>query len=495
MRWVWVGVMLLSSVSLTARDRLSPLEVTQDLLGLTEADLLMLRSPGVDEAKWCNSKTHDCFRLIRNGNKQALYREGDFQVYVEDLVSLQNLSMSRNRGATYGAYPILKDSTLFLYGGYGFWHTNRAVVHFSKATSGWEASHIHTIPHQYHELHEGAFRVGEQIFWSPWLAGETFTEETNLVWRTEIATGFRDIYGKLPLTFSTLKPVQFFETSQFVLFLDFVNRAHIIRKSDLHIAELQNKNLVLQLNAIREIHHIQLVREDAIELWKDGNRAVAFDVMELSETIGGDQWMPLLEKASIQVKIQTWRDIFGQILNELKRTQGIELDFAPIESEEEGCVLKYILIGAIGLGGGVLGWGTSNWMLSNASRRRKSRIVKMPHLGNHPESPRSEKISISPELAQLLKMQSKALTTSQFDDLMGLDNDGVAETKRARRSKIIKDVQAESSRLLGAEILIRKRSEDDARKVNYKIRDFSSDPVWHSLQEFLEVEEEGEATK
>lgn len=488
-------MILLTSLTISARDRVSPLEVTLDLLGLTEAEMLLLRSPSVDCAKWCNSETHDCFRLLRQDKQLALYREGDFQVYVEDLVSLQNFSMSRNRGATYGAYPVLMDSTLLLFGGYGFWRNIRTVVHFSKVTLGWEATEIHNLPQSFRELHEGAFRVGEHIYWSPWLGGETYTEETNQVWLNTIPGGPRELYGHLPLKFSTIKPLDYYETKNFVLLTDFVNRAFIIRKSDLQIAEFQNKNLVMQLIATSGSEYIQMFRGDVIELWKDGERAIAYDLLDLSRTIDDNNWAPFVEKATPQDQINTWQAIFKQLLNELQLSNGVELKLASNESKPEDNSLFYFLIGALAFGGGMIGWGAYNLIRSTPYRSKKSKSARTPHQDHHHDPNGSEQISVSPELAQLLSIQSKTLTTAEFDELMGLDPDGVAETTRARRSRIIKDVQAESSKLLGSEILIRMRSREDARKVQYKIRDFSSASAWHSLREFLQVEEEADATK
>lgn len=486
---------MLSSMTSSARDRMSPLEVTLDMLGLTDAEMLMLRSPGVDEAKWCNPTTHDCFRLLREGNRPVLFREGDFQVYVEDLVSLENLSMSRNRGATYGSHPVLRDSTLYLYGGYGFWHTNQAVVHFSKVTSGWEASQLHILPQGLRELHEGSFQVGEHILWSPWLAGETYTEETNQIWRTSIENGTREFYGNLPLKFSTMKPALYYETEHFVLILDLVKRIHLIRKNDLQIAELQNKDLATQLNAKRSGGYlIQVIRGDAIELWRNGDRVFAFDLLELASIVEPNEWAPFVEKATQKKKIATWQTIFTQLFDELKSSNGIELELTSDEPKQGESQLLYFALAA-GLGGGILGWIAASLNRSNSSRKRQTLGLGTYEKGTMGNLEHAENLSISPELRLLLGSQAMTLSTDEFDVLMGLDVDGVAETRRARRSRIIKGVQAESSILLGAEILIRKRSPEDARKVNYKIRDFSSMPAGHVIQEIIQVEEKGAATK
>ena len=99
------------------------------------------------------------------------------------------------------------------------------------------------------------------------------------------------------------------------------------------------------------------------------------------------------------------------------------------------------------------------------------------------------------ELEQLLRCGPRTLSTSEFDELMGLDRDVAAETTRARRSRIIKDVQFESSTLLGQEILIRTRNKGDARKMEYKIRDYTDSPIGERIRAFTQAQGVGEATK
>lgn len=485
-----------ASQAFALRDRLTPLPVTKEFLGLSDTDLLLLRSPGVDMAKWGHPVTKDRFRFVRDGKHQALFREGDFQVYVEDLETLENLSLSRNRGGTYGAYPVLKDSVLHLFGGYGFWHNSRAVIYFSKATAGWEASAINVFPHTGGEVHLGSFRAGDSILESPWLSGETYTNETNKIWRISIEDGARDFLGRIPLNLATNKPQWRVETKNHVLLVEADERMHLLRKNDLKIANLDNVEWLRWLRANKNKDFLQLVRGDVVEYWSDGVRALFMDLSAFAEDLGPDLWKPFVEVATFEEKQAAWRAWIKDMIAELEKSNHIQLDELRPTGVQTAFGVRLGILGASALCGLLLGWGLA--------RKPREQLRTPHHSGSSsPNTSTSpplnqqtlDKLSMSFELEQLLHCGPRTLSTSEFDELMGLDRGVAAETTRARRSRIIKDVQFESLTLLGHEILIRTRSKDDARKMEYKIRDYTDSPIGERIKAITQAQGVGEATK
>lgn len=485
-----------ASHAFALRDRLTPLPVTKEFLGLSDADLLLLRSPGVDFAKWTHPTNKDHFQFIRNGEHKALFREGDFQVYVENLETLENLSLSRNRGGTYGAYPLLKDSILHLFGGYGFWHNSRAIVYFSKATSGWEASKINIFPFLGREVHWGSFRAGKFILESPWLSGETYTNETNQIWRISLEDGTRDFLGRLPLGLSTNKPKWRVETKNYVLLVEADERMLMLRKNDLKIANLDDVELVRLLRANKNKEFLQLVRGDVVEFWSDGDRTISMDLSAYAGGLGSDLWKPFVEEATFEEKQSAWQSLIQDMIAELEKSNKVKLNELKPAGAQTPFGGRAGILGASALCGLVLGWGLARKTIRTSRNSRYSRSSESPPATYPALDQRTPaELSMSFELEQLLRCGPRTLSTSEFDELMGLDRDVAAETTRARRSRIIKDVQFESSTLLGQEILIRTRNKGDARKMEYKIRDYTDSPIGERIRAFTQAQGVGEATK
>jgi hypothetical protein len=101
------------------------------------------------------------------------------------------------------------------------------------------------------------------------------------------------------------------------------------------------------------------------------------------------------------------------------------------------------------------------WSAHSISRAR-SKVGKSPTAVNLQD--------MSSELRKLILHAGQILSLQEFDEMMGLADDQTPpETARARRSKLVKELVAESETILGTNILERKRNDSDARIIEYQI--------------------------
>jgi len=62
------------------------------------------------------------------------------------------------------------------------------------------------------------------------------------------------------------------------------------------------------------------------------------------------------------------------------------------------------------------------------------------------------------------------LSSDQLDDILGINSQLNYDSSRAKRSKIIRDLNKESKELYGKELISRVRNEEDSRFINYEIK-------------------------
>ena len=449
------------TANLIGSDRVVPLPVDLAFLGIGEQDLLRLKSPGVTEAKWKNKETLDAFRFLRNGKHVALYREGDFQVFVKDLSTLENLSLSQNRGGTYGAYPLLRDSVLHLVGGYGFWGFKPWDLYFSETTGGWEMNRMGTLPLPQMSLLLPGLKVGESICFSPWLANVGPTKENLQLWRMHTSEGELSYFGSLDPKVAMIRPKHQFETSNHLLIVASDGRLHLLDKPANAFGRLTSKELNHFFKSFRATDHLLITRGETIEFWQENKMVFSIDLAELGASAVKDP-IQFFHEATAQERTEHWERHLKQLVRRIERAENIQMEEGNIGLATPAAASPatwWIALSAV-LGGVLV------WVL-------KSRQLPAKHEFAAKVSPRPPLSHLSSEMTALLSHKGEALDTVAFDRLMGLSSgpDTSADTVRARRSKLVKELQAEAQALWGQDILRRERNPDDARMVNYWVLD------------------------
>ena len=75
----------------------------------------------------------------------------------------------------------------------------------------------------------------------------------------------------------------------------------------------------------------------------------------------------------------------------------------------------------------------------------------------------------SPALRMILLQEKRFFTTAELDALLGIDDIASPETLRARRSRMIQNVNGEFNLLYGMDLIVREREKEDRRKSLYRI--------------------------
>ena len=80
--------------------------------------------------------------------------------------------------------------------------------------------------------------------------------------------------------------------------------------------------------------------------------------------------------------------------------------------------------------------------------------------------PKEESVSFR----KLKPFFGNTLSSDQLDDILGINSQLNYDSSRAKRSKIIRDLNKESKELYGKELISRVRNEEDSRFINYEIK-------------------------
>ena len=83
------------------------------------------------------------------------------------------------------------------------------------------------------------------------------------------------------------------------------------------------------------------------------------------------------------------------------------------------------------------------------------------------------KVGMSPMVSAFLNCGKVKMDTTEFNALIGLDEDSSEESKRSRRAQVIRQVNQEYMLIYGQELITRQKDSVDRRRTNYIIRPYS----------------------
>jgi hypothetical protein len=431
----------------------TPIPITLNDLGLSESNFQILKTPGISYAEWTHPINRDVFILVRQNQETVIYRSGDFQVYIRDLNTLENLSRSINRGATHGAYPLIKDSTLHLFGGYGLWRNFQDEIFFSLNSQEWEMYRTCEGPTVSRVVIPHYFSIGDSIYR---VSVPGFLENNNqkTVAKIHQNQGVWESIGTLGPFTQLESPKRFIETHQFICTYTSEKRFFICAKEDLLMRESKDPRACEAGWNVFNSPGIRAIRGNQIELWQAGRMVHSMDLSTLYE-----QAVPM--NISLFRKIGDATSAGGKSLTKAQDNQIGNLD------------TKWILA-LVGLG---LTLAIAGWI---AGRSRTRSQVPFQHRSTNSKSTSNTEMRMdspalkdrqhwSPELALIVDAHDSVLSTHEFDELMGLTDDISPETIRVRRAKLVKDIQIESTFVFGKNILTRERDSVDGRRVVYRI--------------------------
>lgn len=431
----------------------TPISITLNDLGLSESNFQILKSQGISYAEWTHPKNGDVFILVRQNQETVIYRSGDFQVYIRDLNTLENLSRSINRGATHGAYPIIKDSTLHLFGGYGLWRNFQDEIFFSLNSQEWEMYRTCEGPTVSRVVIPHYFSIGDSIYRVA-IRGFHQDNHQNTVAKIHRNQGVWESIGTLGPFAQLESPKRFIETPQFICTYTSEKRFFICAKEDLLMRESKDRRVSEAGWKIFNSPGIRAIRGNQLEFWQAGQLVHSMD-------------FEMIYEDAVPMNISLFQKI-----NDATSAGGKSHTTA--QADEIGNLDAKWLFALVGLG---LMLAIAGWM-AGRTRIRSQAPLERPSTDSNSTSKTQMRMDSpalrdrqhwSPALASLVDAPDRVLSTHEFDELMGLKDDKSPQTIRVRRAKLVKEVQIESTYVFGKSILSREKDSADARRVVYRI--------------------------
>jgi hypothetical protein len=160
-------------------------------------------------------------------------RAGDFRVVMRSPDTL-NVSRSHNMGYNFGAYFYQHYNELFALGGYGYWNDHNNLIRFSQGQGVWEQVFTRQPPDLKSNSSSTFSDFQNKNIYTFDLAAEAFETGEQLIWRLSLDTMSWSPYAMINPEVWTLGQVVLSESRQFVL-LESEATSFIIRKSDLSV--------------------------------------------------------------------------------------------------------------------------------------------------------------------------------------------------------------------------------------------------------------------
>jgi hypothetical protein len=437
--------------------------ISLDSLGLSPLDLQVLKSPGIQHAMWMQPEPRSFFRLVRDGESVALYREGDYQILINDLETLENQSRSIHRGASYGSYPLIKENRLHLFSGYGMWRRNNNEIYFSNNTQEWEMKRASSLPPLQKFKFLTVYERGDSIYRLEWEPAGEYNHDEGVMWRIHKEHGDWELVGQIDSKNQMLSRPHFIELRDYLFALNDKDMLLIFDKKRQAVVQLIDDRIPETMRGLPETK-LTISRGNNVEFWDEGECLLNINVADLARG-ATEAWTPVIEPISEKELREFWVDqiksySLGWILEPSSTAlNSSSLPKRPTETAPSGGPKPFgygSVIALTALISMALGWS------AHSISRARSKVGKSPTAVNLQD--------MSSELRKLILHAGQILSLQEFDEMMGLADDQTPpETARARRSKLVKELVAESETILGTNILERKRNDSDARIIEYQI--------------------------
>lgn len=441
--------------------------ISLDSLGLSPLDLQVLKSPGIQNARWMQPEPRSFFRLVREGETVALYREGDYQILINDLETLENQSRSVHRGASYGAYPLIKENRLHLFGGYGMWRRSNNEIYFSSNTQEWEMKRSSNLPPLQKYTFLTTYQKGDSIFRLEWDPAGEYNHDEGVLWRIHKENGDWELIGQVDSKNQMLSRPNFIELKDYLFALNDKDMLLIFDKERQAIVQLIDDAVPVTWKSLPQ-KRLTICRGNNLEFWDEGECLLNINVADLARG-ATEAWTPIISPISQAEVREFWTDqITSYSLGWILETTASDLASSPPPKRPAetnlsegslpfgyGPVIALTALISLALG----------WSGHSISRARKKEGKSPSTLDLQP---------LSSEMRKLILHAGQILSLQEFDEMMGIvDEQTPPETARARRSKLVKELVAESEAVLGINILERKRNDSDGRIIEYHILDVS----------------------
>jgi len=356
----------------------------------------------------------------------------------------ENFYQFDNKGYTCGSYPFFHKNMFHLLGGYGFWHNHTDLLHFEMEAGSWSLEKTTQQPKDYSSELAGisdkyAFLL-LGIHHNPRLGIENEQEDGGFVLDLETFTWMRLEIGNLI--------------------------SHESKQADYLIQGglgLDTKRFIVLNGYLSKKQQSGLVIFDKETLeFRFYNWDSPFDFFNFATWIFIEGNRIIFQDDKQQV-IDLDLEGFYE-----KSTFISKAEIVPISMPFTSSKFWILLLIVSALFAGLMGllflfvkiYPVKSQFLSRFFLRNQQ-IEKVDHS--------SKKEDFDPRWKGLLFHQGRVLTMEEFDRLLKIDSLSSEESKKVRRSRLIKDINRQSEDKLGYTLINRKRNPLDKRYLYYEI--------------------------
>ena len=372
-----------------------------------------------------SSKPDGVFTIFIDKNQIIANRNGYLNVYKWEKEKWIDLYKGKFGGHNFGRFCFLYKEELYAYGGYGYWHFNSSLIKFNESAGGWI---FITSVHPFDRLVEPLFNIiDDQLY---------------------ITGGYFSINDKITPNNKTA-------------IINLNNNEHYIKSNPIKL-DSSYKELdfsALFRGAVNNLAFLEIwspnIRYLLIHNFKNGQyylRDILFnDWITVPLTyIDGQQFIITDHKNKLKF-------ITEEILMKGAFPVGIEQESQNITTSKKlltitSVISVLILIIVIGI----------------YKKKKSNKNIQIESLATDVLSEQSEGEHIIKIISGLKIAEGTLVTPDQLDQLLEIE-DLETDSKRARRSQMIKSINKFTAEKMGYELVHRLKDEKDKRYINYQI--------------------------
>lgn len=344
-----------------------------------------------------------------------------------------------NRGYTCGSNLFLRNEAYYILGGKGYWNNHIDLMKFDSLGGSWELTQAKNQPLNYYPI--GTYQNKQGIMA---LFGEYYNPRITQLEKEPFGF-FMNWESK------TWQPLVV-ETEGF-------NLSEIIQANPSHLFETEDYGIILsntQLPTLGFNIWILIEKETGKLFLYEGSKSFELVVTPYKEVIGNTIRYFEYKNGSINEGKEMLIDL-DEIRGKSKEVGEIRILEATYPGEQEKSTYLLLLLFMLLL----LGIGVWRYLLL----QKKKKELLQQTLDENKDAP-EDNFEL---LQQLLVHDGEKLSSEDFDRLLNIDQIGNFDSKRIKRSRLIKGLNTQYEEKKGYPLITRIKNPDDKRFVFYKI--------------------------
>ncbi len=350
-----------------------------------------------------------------------------------------------NRGYTCGSYFFKKNNAYYILGGRGFWNSHADLMEFDTLNGSWEFKQAYYQPLDYYPL--GAYQTSKGMM--TWLGEYTNPRIPRI---EKEANGFF-----LDMEKKSWQPIKI-DIKEF----DFAQIAH---SNESHLYETEDYAFSVTTSQLPKLGwYIWIIIE------KETGKLFVYE---------GNKHTEMFDSPYLEVIGNTFRYFeYNLNSNSEGKEKMIDLDIIRSQSREIGQVVvldaaektsKASLLSVLPWIGFPVIFLLALWLGIQIQKRKNTADQTAQGSDKETDGEQESEEENAEILQQLLRHNGKKLSTEEFDAVLGLHEITNFDSKRIKRSRLIKSINKQHEEKNGFPLITRIKSSEDKRFIFYKI--------------------------